>query len=346
MKTVKCKVAVVGGGVIGLTTAIRLVDAGFDVSVLAAELGINTSSVKASAIWHVYLVPETSEVLRWAGQTLNELYSIADNFPESGVEIVRGIELFRKSDAAVPSWAGIPKGFRMLLPHELKHFNDKQDIFAQRLPVKWGYRIEAPAAKMDCYLPWLESRLRRQVEVRMQRVDSMDRLLDDFDLVVNCTGLGSSDLLGDKAFSPCKGQYFIVDDPNGTLVDYIGDDDHPRGMSYVMRRSGELLIGGTVELGRSDLGETLDYAEVVSRAGLYVPRLLEPETWGSRRRLVVGVRPVRAGGVRLECERRSSGRAIIHNYGHGGSGFSLSWGCANEVRELALQLQVQGKTDQ
>ena len=136
-------------------------------------------------------------------------------------------------------------------------------------------------------------------------------LLESFDLVVNCTGLGASDLLGDKTFSPCKGQYFVVADPDGALRDYIGDDDHPLGMSYVIRRGGELLIGGTVEFGRSDLGETLDYDEVVSRAGLHVPRLLEPATRGSHRRLVVGVRPVRAGGVRLECERRPSGRAII-----------------------------------
>lgn len=336
------RVAVVGGGLVGLTTAIRLVDAGFEVSVLAKEFGIQTPSVKASAIWHVYLVSETPDVLKWAGQTLEELYSIADRYPESGVEIVRGIELFRNSDAAIPSWAGIPKGFQILSPHELERFNGGQATIAQgiaTLPVRWGYRIEAPAAKMDRYLPWLESRLRRKAEILTLHVDSLDNLLEAFDLVVNCTGMGASDLLNDRTFSPCKGQYFVVADPDGALPDYIGDDDHPLGMSYVIRRGGELLIGGTVEFGRSDLGESLDYDEVVSRAGLYVPRLLEPGTRGSHRRLVVGVRPVRAGGVRLECEHRPSGRTIIHNYGHGGSGFSLSWGCASEICELALQLQ-------
>ncbi len=49
----------------------------------------------------------------------------------------------------------------------------------------------------------------------------------------------------------------------------------------------------------------------------------------------VGLRPFRKSGVRLERDRLRDGRTVIHNYGHGGSGFTLSWGCAREVLELA-----------
>ncbi|PZR08448.1 MAG: hypothetical protein DI536_25060 [Archangium gephyra] len=45
---------------------------------------------------------------------------------------------------------------------------------------------------------------------------------------------------------------------------------------------------------------------------------------------VVGVRPHRLGGVRLEAEALGSKR-VIHNYGHGGGGITLSWGCAARV---------------
>ena len=48
---------------------------------------------------------------------------------------------------------------------------------------------------------------------------------------------------------------------------------------------------------------------------------------------MVGLRPGRSE-VRLEKEILF-GRPIIHNYGHGGSGVTLSWGCADDVVELA-----------
>ena len=48
---------------------------------------------------------------------------------------------------------------------------------------------------------------------------------------------------------------------------------------------------------------------------------------------LVGLRPGRME-VRLEREEKN-GKYLIHNYGHGGSGVTLSWGCADEVVELA-----------
>jgi D-amino-acid oxidase len=49
----------------------------------------------------------------------------------------------------------------------------------------------------------------------------------------------------------------------------------------------------------------------------------------------VGLRPFRRSGVRLARDRLRDGRIVIHNYGHGGAGFTLSWGCAREVFDLA-----------
>ena len=47
----------------------------------------------------------------------------------------------------------------------------------------------------------------------------------------------------------------------------------------------------------------------------------------------VGLRPFRAGGFVVRGERVGE-KLIIHNYGHGGSGITLSWGCAEEVVKL------------
>ncbi len=47
-------------------------------------------------------------------------------------------------------------------------------------------------------------------------------------------------------------------------------------------------------------------------------------------RTIVGIRPYRKGGIRIEQEMIGE-KLIIHNYGHGGAGVTLSWGCAKEV---------------
>ena len=49
----------------------------------------------------------------------------------------------------------------------------------------------------------------------------------------------------------------------------------------------------------------------------------------------VGLRPFRASGPRIGKEELGS-KTIVHNYGHGGSGWSLSWGTGNMARQLAL----------
>ena len=51
-------------------------------------------------------------------------------------------------------------------------------------------------------------------------------------------------------------------------------------------------------------------------------------------RTVAGLRPYRASGFVVRAEALGDKR-LVHNYGHGGAGFTLSWGCAREVLEVA-----------
>jgi D-amino-acid oxidase len=67
-----------------------------------------------------------------------------------------------------------------------------------------------------------------------------------------------------------------------------------------------------------------------------VPQLPTPDFTfdpGAPGACVAGVRPYRTGSYRLDAET-TSGRFIVHNYGHGGAGITLSWGCAAKVREI------------
>ena len=103
---------------------------------------------------------------------------------------------------------------------------------------------------------------------------------------------------------------------------------------------GVLPLGDIVEVeGPGEAGEwstTPDPAAgraVLERAAGVVPRLKAADVAGLR----VGLRPARPS-ARVEAERRptdeDADRVVVHCYGHGSHGFTLSWGCADEVLRL------------
>jgi len=55
---------------------------------------------------------------------------------------------------------------------------------------------------------------------------------------------------------------------------------------------------------------------------------------------VVGLRPGRAE-VRVELDHDSLPVPVIHDYGHGGSGITIGWGCAQDVAALAQQVEAE-----
>ena len=94
------------------------------------------------------------------------------------------------------------------------------------------------------------------------------------------------------------------------------------GLTYVVPRTREIVVGGTEVEGEWSRTPDPDVAEQV----LHRATALVPQIEGARvLRHKVGLRPVRPG-VRLERDG-----SVIHCYGHGGAGVTLSWGCADDV---------------
>ena len=103
------------------------------------------------------------------------------------------------------------------------------------------------------------------------------------------------------------------------------------GVTYIVPRSEDCVLGGTAEEGRWDTEPAPETAaSILRRCAALEPRLGEAEVLEHR----VGLRPGRPQ-VRLELQELPDGTPLVHNYGHGGSGVTISWGCAGEAAGLA-----------
>lgn len=311
----------VGCGVIGLSTAIRLRETGLDARIVAADPPLNTTSAVAAAIWYPFKAYPEDRVLAWGKTTFDVLGSLTGD-PASGVVMREGLELYRK-EAPEPWWAGAVPGVRRCEPGELPEgYGD-------------GHRFRVPVIEMPVYLPYLLDRfLAGGGAVEERVVGSPEDLSGEARVVVNCAGLGAGDLVGDESVRPIRGQVVRVRNPG--LAEFYLDEDDPEGVTYVVPRSGDCILGGTAEEDARDTKPDPGVAaDILRRCAALEPRLAGVEVLEHR----VGLRPGRPE-VRLE---RDAGRAsLVHNYGHGGSGVTLSWGCAEEALGLVHRALEEG----
>ena len=302
---------VIGCGVSGLTTAVCLAEAGLRVGVRTAAAPAGTTSAVAGALWLPYLVEPRERVAGWGAVTLTELRELAAD-PATGVRLAAGTVL-STSPGEPPPWTGTV-GATRCPPGSLP----------PGFPAGW--RFTAPLVEMPVYLAYLADRLERAGgQVEQRPVTSLDEALAAARLVVNCAGIGARELVPDPAVRPVRGQVVVVENPG---IDEFLAEEPGAGteLRYVLPHRSTVVLGGTAEPDDPDLTPRPELARrIVARCTELVPALAGARVVAHR----VGLRPFR-DQVRLEVEVRDGGR-IVHNYGHGGSGVTLSWGCAREV---------------
>jgi D-amino-acid oxidase len=305
------RLVVLGGGVSGLTCGIRLLEAGHPVALWARELSPHTTSDVAAAVWYPYAAWPRERVMAWAARTREVLEALAAE-PASGVWVVEGVEVL-SAPAPEPWWRPCVPSFRRARPGELPPgFVD-------------GYAFEAPVVEMGRYLPFLLERFRALGgTVERREVRSLEEAWASAAGVVNCTGLGARALVGDEGLFPIRGEVLRVERPPEGR--FLLDEDAQRGMAYVIPRGADCILGGTAEEGNWSLEPSpQEAAGILARTARLLPPGFHPRVLQHR----VGLRPGRAS-VRLETERHGD-RWVVHDYGHGGAGVTLSWGCAEEV---------------
>lgn len=311
------RVTVLGAGITGLTTASRLLAAGCQVRVVAAAPIEASTSYLAAAVWFPTHVGPPDRVARWGGQTYDVLAGqAARGIP--GVVMRESLALYREPPEE-PDWAEPVRGVRAASAAELPP------------GYRYGLRFVVPLVEMPRYLPWLAAQVRAGgAELCIRRVTSLGELAGDgVDAIVNCSGLAARELAGDASVYPVRGQIARVANPGVTLS--VRDEQHPAGRAYVHPREHDCILGGTLDENSWDTRVDMVTAESILRRC----RDIVPALAGARvLEHVVGLRPGRPT-VRLEEETVSGpGPRILHNYGHGGAGITISWGCAGQVTSL------------
>ncbi len=309
----KGRVAIVGAGVSGLTCAVVFAESGLATSVFAEQIGDRTDSAAAAAMWYPYDAGPAGQTIVWALTTYRTLSDLARD-PRSGVSIVELRTYSRAGEIEIPAWAR-PLGARRL---------------SSEIPSAFvsGFALNVPVMDTSIYLDYLAARFGRAGgEIHPdKRFTNLEEVDPAFELIINCTGIGARMLVQDSELEPHRGQVAIVAKMDRLYA--VVCDDSP--LMYAITRPNDCVFGGTNELSDHRTIDPAVTASIVAECSR-VLELDEPSVLRER----VGLRPFRRSGVRLEREQLRDGRPVIHNYGHGGSGFTLSWGCAEAVLQLA-----------
>jgi D-amino-acid oxidase len=298
-------VIVVGAGVVGLSCAVRLLEAGHQVAVVARDLPLETTSAVAAALWYPYRAFPVERVTGWSRTTYGELERLADD-ARAGIRMLPGTELLPASTPD-PWWRdAVPTLTRV----------------APRAPYADAWSFVAPVVEMPVYLGWLTARL-EELGGTLTRM-ALGALPDRAEVVVDASGLGARRLADDDSLQPVRGQVVMVEQVG--LQRWWLDGSGP---VYVVPRSSDIVVGGTDDEGEWDRRPDPEVAaRLLARATEIVPELAGARVIGHR----VGLRPARPA-VRLMAEE-VDGVRVVHCYGHGGAGVTLSWGCADEVAAL------------
>ncbi|HEY4241779.1 MAG TPA: FAD-dependent oxidoreductase [Kofleriaceae bacterium] len=294
------EITVVGAGIIGLTTALVLEERGHRVRVVAAAREDAITSSAAGAVWFPYQVGPPDKVARWAAETRTWLEQLA-RAGAAGIDVLTGYEITDDApDAPPPWWAASIDIARGPAP-------------VTGAPLAWIFT--APRAAPAMFLPWLAARVRIETGVVTDLADVPG------EVVVNCAGLAARELAHDDALVPLFGQTVITELGDFDARTTVTDDRAPGPIFYAIPRPTELVLGGCSLPGAhaEDPAITVRILTQAAALGVRHGRVLRVRT---------GLRPYRPE-VRLAREGR-----VIHNYGHGGAGFTLCRGCADAVAEL------------
>jgi D-amino-acid oxidase len=351
-------VLVIGAGVSGLTSALCLLRRGFAVTVLAESFAPKVTSVVAGALWewppavcgYHRDVVSLARSKTWCHASLQIFNELALDPAHTGV-FVRPVSYYFKRPIEEDA-------FHLAKMEDLKDkvsgFRHDRALIGEHgvnpdLGLQDAYTHLAPMVDTDTYMQWLLRETRKkgcrvvEGKIRGLLAAQAESLAREFgaDVIVNCAGLGSSELTA-EAMYPLRGALVRLKNdgramPRITDAHCISLDSSGQERSFIFivpRGDNMLVLGGLAEPNEWNLEIGMHNYEPVRqmyrRCLHFMPRLRSAPI-DDAEPVRVGLRPMRESGVRLEAEPHTR---IVHNYGHGGSGVTFSWGCALDVVDL------------
>ncbi|GAA6006420.1 hypothetical protein JCM11491_004950 [Sporobolomyces phaffii] len=348
-------IVVVGAGVIGLTTALKLQESGYKVSIVARDLPGDRKTINYTSPWagaHHVSVATGSDMRmhRFDARTFEVMSEMIRRDPEVPLRFTPQVE-YREQ----PKVGGTEGDLSQLNLISRYHPNFRWLDPAELPPgIAHGASFVAILIETPAYLAYLLSRFLLH-SGQVHRVSTLPTLvsalsahpsLSDVQLLVNCTGLGSRSLVDDRRTFPTRGQLVIVRAPWVTQgMTRLGKGVYDY---TIPRRNGLVVLGGCAEKDNWDPKPREDMArQIKTRCLALCPELLPPSKRGTGTiddlevvEEAVGLRPTREGGIRLEVEEVArEGEPermikVVHHYGHGGYGFQSSFGSAEAAVEL------------
>lgn len=306
---------------------------------MADKLSPETTSDIAAGWWEPHLDPDTSQelVVRWSGETYSLLSSLSRGqiVEELGeklsrqltntVRMMSEIEVDSQPGFLNPAWSSLVAAYRQLTKTDLERLGLWEDGLHSHSYL--SYTLE-PSLALPLMYSWLRE---RGALVEKRKLESLDELADETDVIVNCCGLGAFDLVDDKDMMPISGHVLRV---NAPWVGSVLIDSRKDTWAYLIPNRDSLVLGSVDTRDQWDTSPKKSDREVIlARCNALAPGVAEAAIVKE----AVGLRPCRRGGVRL-CQGANIGAKkevkVVHNYGHGGSGVTLSWGCAGEVMHI------------
>ncbi|XP_055539831.1 D-aspartate oxidase isoform X1 [Wyeomyia smithii] len=339
------QIVVLGAGVNGLCAAVQLAEHYYgvaNVTLISEQVTPDTTGDGSAGLWGPYYCGKTSDhkIVKWSTATHVFFHQLWKNglAARVGVSLQPCTRLTTDPQGYPdPVWKDIVFGCEKLSQSELDRLS-----YEHGRRYTGGYHFATFTCEPSGLLPYLFNRF---VNVGGKfvraRVDNVENILENrkVDLIVNCTGLGSLNMLGDKEVLSIRGQVARVCAP---WVFEIILDDSDDG-NYVIPNSETVILGGTHQMNDFNRNINKDDSKFIFDG---CERMLPSLRNATKVSEWVGLRPGRST-VRLELERYVIGEQtvpIIHNYGHGGCGVTLCWGCGSEVVELCQRLDLTKST--